>query len=76
MHQMLHSADVSVRCIERIRERCGAIIHELQTLQSESAIEIRGQIGSWHGKQLASEAARELFPGFWINNRLRVITRR
>lgn len=65
--------DASSRCIELIRERCGVVIHELQISLADDQLQITGAIGSWHGKQLASEAARGLFPDRRICNQLEVI---
>ena len=65
--------DASQRCADFIRERCGVIIHALRARIDGNLIRIDGQIGSWHGKQLASEAARQLFPGMQIDNQLTVI---
>ncbi|MEO2035769.1 MAG: hypothetical protein ABGZ35_27140 [Planctomycetaceae bacterium] len=66
--------DASSRCIELIHERCGVAIHELQISLIDEQLRISGVIGSWHGKQLASEAARSLFPDRRICNHLQVIT--
>ena len=65
--------DASSRCIELIRERCGVVIHELQISLEDDQLQITGVIGSWHGKQLASEAARSLFPDRRICNQLEVV---
>ena len=65
--------DASSRCIELVRERCGVVIHELQISLEDDQLQIRGVIGSWHGKQLASEAARSLFPDRRICNQLEVV---
>ncbi len=70
---VLERDDASSRCIELIRERCGVVIHELQIILEEDQLQITGVIGSWHGKQLASEAARSLFPDSRICNQLEVI---
>ena len=66
----------SETCADMIRERCGVVIHELHTVMTDELVHITGQIGSWHGKQLASEAARQLFPGMRIDNKLTVIKTR
>jgi len=63
----------SEKCAELIRERCGVMIHELHARMEDGEIRITGQIGSWHGKQLASEAARQLFPGMRVDNKLTVV---
>lgn len=66
----------SEKCAEMIRERCGVVIHELHATMKDDRVRITGLIGSWHGKQLASEAARQLFPGMRIDNKLTVIKTR
>ncbi len=66
----------SERCADMIRERCGVVIHELHAMMKDDQVQITGLIGSWHGKQLASEAARQLFPGMRIDNKLTVIKTR
>ncbi len=66
----------SEKCADLIRERCGVAIHELHAIMQDDQVRITGQIGSWHGKQLASEAARQLFPGLRIDNKLTVIKAR
>lgn len=73
MQGLTQTEDLSHRCIQLIRERCGVVIHELQTTLADEHVQITGIIGSWHGKQLASEAARALFPELRIHNELRVI---
>jgi hypothetical protein len=73
MQDVVQLDDVSSRCIQLIRERCGVVIHELQIVLRESDLQITGVIGSWHGKQLASEAARSLFPDRLISNQLEVV---
>jgi len=70
------TSGISEQCADLIRERCGVIIHELHTVMKDEQVQITGQIGSWHGKQLASEAARQLFPGLRIDNKLIVIKTR
>ncbi|MCH2202928.1 MAG: hypothetical protein MK102_13225 [Fuerstiella sp.] len=73
MQSVVRLDDVNSRCIQLIRERCGVVIHELQVVLRESDLQITGVIGSWHGKQLASEAARSLFPDRLIINQLEVV---
>ena len=68
--------NVSSRCVQLIRERCGVVINELQVVLRESDLQITGMMGSWHGKQLASEAARSLFPDRQICNQLEVVRQR
>ena len=76
MEGVLQTNDASERCMEFIRNRCGAVIHDLQTTLIGDLFRITGKIGSWHGKQLASEAARKLFPDLRIDNQLKVIKSR
>ncbi len=76
MQGIVHCDDASGRCIELIRQRCGVVIQELQTTLRDNQVQITGVIGSWHGKQLASEAARSLFPDRRINNQLKVVKTR
>ncbi len=73
MQGIVQTDDSSSRCIQLIRERCGVVIQELQTTLRDDHIQITGVIGSWHGKQLASEAARSLFPNHRIQNLLQVV---
>jgi len=73
MHGTLGQEDVSERCVRMIRDCCGGAIHDLQTTRRDDLVRITGLVGSWHGKQLASEAARSLFPGLRIENQLKVI---
>lgn len=70
---VLQNEDASSRCVELIRDRCGVVIHELQIALIDDELQITGVIGSWHGKQLASEAARSLFPERRICNQLEVV---
>ena len=73
MQGVVQADDVSSRCIQLIREKCGIVIQELQITLRHERVQITGVIGSWHGKQLASEAARSLFPEWLISNDLRVV---
>lgn len=73
MQGTVQTDDSSSRCVELIRASCGAAIHELQMTLGDDQVQITGMIGSWHGKQLASEAARSLYPGRRIYNLLQVI---
>ena len=73
MHGVIHIEDASSRCIQRIRERCDTVIHQLETTLRDDQVQITGVIGSWHGKQQASEAARSLFPDRRICNKLEVV---
>ncbi len=65
--------DATDQCIQMIRDRCSVCIHELQLSVDGQTVTMTGQIGSWHGKQLASEAAKKLFPGRRVENRLQVV---
>lgn len=71
--EIVQSEDSSSRCIQLIRERCGVAIQELQMTLEDDQVRITGVIGSWHGKQLASEAARSLYPNRRIYNLLQVV---
>ena len=73
MQGVVQIDDASGRCVQLIRERCGVVIHELKIALRDDQVQITGVIGSWHGKQLASEAARSLFSDQRINNQLRVV---
>ena len=76
MHGTIDFTNPSVECIRIIRERCGVVIHELHAELTDDGVIITGLIGSWHGKQLASEAARTLFPDHQIDNQLQVLRQR
>jgi len=76
MQGIIQANDASNRCIQLIRNRCGVVIQELQTTLKDNQVQITGVIGSWHGKQLASEAARSLFPDRRISNLLKVVKTR
>ena len=73
MQGVVQTDDVSNRCVQLIHECCGVLIRQLQVTFLQGQVQITGVIGSWHGKQLASEAARKLFPDRRISNQLRVI---
>jgi hypothetical protein len=76
MQGMIQTDDASSRCIQLIRNRCGVVIQELQATLQDNQVQITGVIGSWHGKQLASEAARSLFPDRRISNQIKVVKTR
>ena len=76
MHGTIDTPNPSAECVRLIRERCGVVIHELRAELAGEFVHITGLIGSWHGKQLASEAARSLFPTHQIDNQLQVTRQR
>ncbi len=73
MQGVVQTDDVSNRCVQLIHECCSVSIQKLQVTLRQERVQITGVIGSWHGKQLASEAARKLFPDWRISNQLRVV---
>ena len=76
MQEAVQTDDSGSRCVQLIHERCGVAIHDLQTTLQDDEVQITGVIGSWHGKQLASEAARSLYPDHRIHNLLQVVKTR
>ena len=54
----IETADPAAQCLALIREQSGVSIYEFRTELTATTLLLSGRIGSWHGKQLASEAAR------------------
>ncbi len=70
--QQRTSADCAALC----HELAGVAVSDIECDVTPWRIRLRGTVTSWHGKQLASEAARRLFPGRRIENQLTVVVSR
>lgn len=64
------------RCLELIQQLGSVLVHDLCVESDFQSVTLTGRAGSWYAKQLATTAARRMYPNHRIDNQLRVVTAR
>ncbi|MCA9059113.1 MAG: BON domain-containing protein [Planctomycetaceae bacterium] len=60
-------------CLSLIRQMANVVIQDLNVEVREESVVLTGRSASWHGKQMATTAARQVFPDRRIDNQLQVV---
>jgi hypothetical protein len=60
------------RCQELIQQLGGCLVHDLCVDVGFSSVTLTGRAASWYAKQLATTAARKMYPDHRIDNQLLV----
>ncbi|MCA9064716.1 MAG: hypothetical protein KDA96_16710 [Planctomycetaceae bacterium] len=60
-------------CLQMIHQMTNAIVHDLNVTVLDDSVILTGRASSWHGKQMATTAARQVFPRYRIDNQLQVV---
>jgi hypothetical protein len=61
-------------CLDLIHHLAAVQIHELHVSVETDRVVLTGRTASWYGKQVATTAARRMYPDCRIDNRLLVTT--
>lgn len=64
------------RCLDLIEQLAGVVVHELCVDVGFTSVVLTGRAASWHAKQVATTAARQMYPNHRIENQLQVVTLR
>ena len=62
------------RCMDLIQQLGNAVVHELHVDVGFDCVTLTGRAGSWYAKQVATTAARRMYPEFRVDNQLQVVT--
>ncbi|MCA9034014.1 MAG: hypothetical protein KDA91_02735 [Planctomycetaceae bacterium] len=62
------------RCMDLIRQLGNAVIHDFHLTAELECVVLTGRAMSWYAKQVATSAARRMYPGQKIENRIKVVT--
>ncbi|MFN8707518.1 MAG: hypothetical protein ACK50J_12620 [Planctomyces sp.] len=61
-------------CLDLIHQLAAVQIHDLHVSVETDRVVLTGRTASWYGKQVATTAARRMYPDCRIDNRLLVTT--
>ncbi|MFM7058810.1 MAG: hypothetical protein ACKO2P_18015 [Planctomycetota bacterium] len=64
------------RCHELIQQLGSVLVHDLHVEADFHSVTLTGRTGSWYAKQVATAAARRMYPNHRIDNQLQVVTPR
>ncbi len=64
------------RCQELIQQLGSVLVHDLCVESDFHSVTLTGRAGSWYAKQLATTAARRMYPNHRIDNQLLVSSAR
>ena len=64
------------RCQELIQQLGSVLVNDLHVEADFQSVTLTGRAGSWSAKQLATTAARRMYPSHRIDNQLQVIVPR
>lgn len=64
------------RCLDLIQQLASVVVHDLCVDVGFTSVTLTGRAGSWYAKQVATTAARRMYPNHRIENQLQVITPR
>jgi hypothetical protein len=62
------------RCMDLIQQLASVVVDDLFVDVGNQSVVLTGRADSWHGKQVATSAARRMYPNHRIENLLRVST--
>ena len=60
------------RCLDLIHQLAGVIVQELHVDVGFTSVTLSGRADSWYAKQVATTAARRMYPDHRIENLLQV----
>ena len=64
------------RCMDLIQQLASVVVHDLCVDVGFQSVTLTGRAGSWYAKQVATTAARRMYPNHRIENMLQVTTPR
>jgi hypothetical protein len=76
MHLKPRTSPETDRCLDVIDQLASVVIHDLCVDVGLDCVRLTGRAGSWHAKQVATSAARRMYPTLQIDNQLQVVTTR
>ena len=62
------------RCMDLIQQLASVVVQDLHVAVDVDSVVLTGRAGSWYAKQVATSAARKMYPCFRIENHLVVST--
>ena len=62
------------RCMDLIQQLAIVVVHDLCVDVGFQSVTLTGRAGSWYAKQVATTAARRMYPHHRIENLLQVTT--
>lgn len=66
----------TARCQELIQQLGSVLVSDLHVEADFQSVTLTGCAGSWYAKQLATTAARRMYPNHRIDNQLQVVVPR
>ena len=60
------------RCMDLIQQLASVVVRDLCVDAGFESVVLTGHADSWHGKQVATSAARRMYPNHRIENLLKV----
>ncbi len=72
MRTQPRSSPETDRCMDLIHQLAGDVVQELHVDVGFSSVALTGRAGSWYAKQVATTAARRMYPDHRIENLLQV----
>jgi hypothetical protein len=64
------------RCMDLIQQLASVVVQDLCVDAGFQSVTLTGRAGSWYAKQVATTAARRMYPNHRIENLLQVVTPR
>ena len=62
------------RCMDLIHQLASVVVQDLVVDVGFDSVVLTGRAGSWYAKQVATTAARRMYPDHRIENLLQVVT--
>ena len=69
---MAHDSELVQRVVARLRSRLGGQIRDLQILDHEDGLVLRGVVGTYYGKQMAQEVVMDVSGRLIVANDIEV----
>ncbi len=62
------------RCMDLIQQLASVVVNDLHVDVGFENVTLTGRAGSWYAKQVATTAARKMYPDLRVDNQLQVVT--
>lgn len=62
------------RCMDLIQQLANVVVQDLHVSVGLDSVVLTGRANSWYAKQVATTAARRMYPNLRVENNLQVVT--
>lgn len=74
LHREVRTSPETDRCMDLIQQLASVVVQDLHLDVGFESVTLTGRAGSWYAKQVATTAARRMYPTHRVENQLQVVT--